>query len=72
MSTQTYKKFENAGSGDLPDKMTVYQDCMNTFNESPVNPKRCRILIARLLRLLSNGVDFPENEATALFFSISK
>ncbi|SMN19524.1 similar to Saccharomyces cerevisiae YNL287W SEC21 Gamma subunit of coatomer, a heptameric protein complex that together with Arf1p forms the COPI coat [Maudiozyma saulgeensis] len=72
MSTKTYKKFENAGSGDLPDKMTVYQDCMNTFNESPVNPKRCRILISRLLRLLSNGVAFPENEATALFFSISK
>lgn len=72
MSTQTYKKFENAGSTDLPDKMTIYQDCMNTFNESPVNAKRCRILISRLLRLLSNGETFPENEATALFFSISK
>lgn len=72
MSTKTYKKFENAGSGGLPDKMTIYQDCMTTFNESPINPKRCRILISRLLRLLANGETFPENEATALFFSISK
>ncbi|CAR26321.1 ZYRO0B07018p [Zygosaccharomyces rouxii] len=72
MSTHTYKKFENAGSGDLPDRMTIYQDCMSEFNESPVNPKRCRLLISRLLRLLAEGETFPENEATALFFSISK
>lgn len=72
MSTSTYKKFEQAGSSDLPDKMTIYQDCMNTFNETPVNPKRCRLLISRLLRLLAQGETFPRNEATALFFSISK
>lgn len=72
MSTHTYKKFENAGSGDLPDRMTIYQDCMSEFNESPINPKRCRLLISRLLRLLAEGETFPENEATALFFSISK
>lgn len=72
MSTTTYKKFEQAGSSDLPDKMTIYQDCMNTFNETPVNAKRCRLLISRLLRLLAQGETFPSNEATALFFSISK
>ncbi|CAL9732588.1 coatomer subunit gamma [Monosporozyma unispora] len=72
MSTQTYKKSENQAAGELPDKMTIYQDCMNTFNESPVNPKRCRVLISRLLRLLADGETFPESEATALFFSVSK
>lgn len=72
MSTHTYKKFESAESGDLPDKMTIYQDCMSEFNESPINSKRCRLLISRLLRLLAQGETFPENEATALFFSISK
>ncbi|CCD22758.1 coatomer subunit gamma NDAI_0A06030 [Naumovozyma dairenensis CBS 421] len=73
MSAQTYKKkHETTISGELPDKMTIYQDCMTTFNESPVNAKRCRILISRLLRLLANGETFPENEATTLFFSISK
>lgn len=72
MSTHTYKKFENSEAGDLPDKMTIYQDCMSEFNESPINAKRCRLLISRLLRLLAQGETFPENEATALFFSISK
>ncbi|QLQ80855.1 hypothetical protein HG537_0E02100 [Torulaspora globosa] len=72
MSTHTYKKFENSEADDLPDKMTIYQDCMSEFNESTINAKRCRILISRLLRLLSQGEIFPENEATALFFSISK
>lgn len=72
MSTHTYKKFENAESGELPDRMTIYQDCMSEFNESPINSKRCRLLISRLLRLLAQGETFPESEATALFFSISK
>ncbi|CCH59658.1 hypothetical protein TBLA_0B08430 [Henningerozyma blattae CBS 6284] len=72
MSTRTYKKFEASDSGDIPDKMTIYQDCMNQFNESPVNSKRCRTLLSRLLRLLANGETFTESEATALFFSVSK
>ncbi|CEP64709.1 coatomer subunit gamma LALA0_S13e01222g [Lachancea lanzarotensis] len=72
MSTHTYKKFEEAQSGVLPDKMTIYQDCLNAFNESPVNSKRCRLLISRLLQLLAQGQTFPCTEATALFFAISK
>ncbi|SCU86886.1 LADA_0E00826g1_1 [Lachancea dasiensis] len=72
MSTHTYKKFEEADSGVLPDTMTIYQDCLNAFNESPVNSKRCRLLISRLLQLLAQGQTFPKTEATALFFAISK
>ncbi|AMD20334.1 HDL410Wp [Eremothecium sinecaudum] len=72
MSTHTYKKSEESNSGKMPDKMTVYQDCLNEFNESPVSPKRCRNLIAKLLKLLSHGETFPPSEATTLFFSISK
>ncbi|SCU98160.1 LAMI_0F13322g1_1 [Lachancea mirantina] len=72
MSTHTYKKFEEAVSGVLPDKMTVYQECLNAFNESPVNAKRCRTLISRLLQLLAQGETFPKTEATALFFAVSK
>ncbi|SCV05159.1 LANO_0H01354g1_1 [Lachancea nothofagi CBS 11611] len=72
MSTHTYKKFEEAESGVLPDKMTIYQDCLNAFNESPVNSKRCRLLISRLLQLLAQGETFPKTEATALFFAVSK
>ncbi|KAH3673144.1 hypothetical protein WICMUC_003867 [Wickerhamomyces mucosus] len=72
MSTHTYKKFEDIDSGALPDKMTVFQDCLSTFNASPVDAKKSRVLIARLLRLLYNGETFPTQEATTLFFSISK
>ncbi|BAO42248.1 coatomer subunit gamma [Kluyveromyces marxianus DMKU3-1042] len=72
MSTHTYKKSEDPHSGSLPDKMAIYQDCLNRFNESPVNPKLCRTLITSLLELLSHGETFPRQEATALFFSISK
>ncbi|QEU61665.1 Sec21 [Kluyveromyces lactis] len=72
MSAQTYKKSEDPHSGSLPDKMAIYQDCLNRFNESPVNPKLCRTLITSLLELLSHGETFPRQEATALFFSISK
>lgn len=72
MSTRTYKKSEDPHSGTLPDKMTVYQDCLNRFNESPINPKACRQLIAKLLELLAHGQTFPRQEATSLFFSISK
>ncbi|GMM38573.1 coatomer subunit gamma [Saccharomycopsis crataegensis] len=71
MSTLTYKKFDE-GEGVLPDKMTIYQDCISAFNASPVNAKKCRILLAKLVRLLSIGETFPANEATNLFFSISK
>lgn len=72
MSTHSYKKFEDVESGAFPDKMTVYQDCVTAFNASPVQAKRCRLLLSRLLRLIYSGETFPANEATSLFFSISK
>ncbi|GMF51988.1 unnamed protein product [[Candida] boidinii] len=72
MSTLSYKKFEDADSGALPDKMTVYQECLQAFNASPIQPKRCRTLLSRLLRLLYSGETFQRTESTNLFFSISK
>ncbi|CCH44426.1 Coatomer subunit gamma-2 [Wickerhamomyces ciferrii] len=72
MSTHTYKKFEDVESGAIPDKMTIFQDCLRAFNASPVDAKKSRTLIARLLRLLYSGETFPKTEATTLFFSISK
>ncbi|ODV96250.1 hypothetical protein PACTADRAFT_49632 [Pachysolen tannophilus NRRL Y-2460] len=72
MSTLSYKKFEDIDSGSLPDKMTVFQDCLHAFNTSPVQAKRCRLLLSRLLRLLYLGDSFASQEATTLFFSISK
>lgn len=74
MSTHSYKKAD-AYSGSLsgvPDKMTVFQECLQLFNASPVNAAKCRKLLARLLSLIYHGESFPSNEATTLFFSISK
>lgn len=68
MLTHLYKKSD----GDSPDKMQVFQDCLAGFNALPVNPKQCRGLLARLLRLLYTGAPFPAAELTTLFFSILK
>ncbi len=42
------------------------------FNSSPVSPRRCRILLTKIALLLFTGERFPTNEATSLFFGISK
>ncbi|CAI8509520.1 unnamed protein product [Hanseniaspora opuntiae] len=71
MSAKTYKRFN-----DSEDSMAVFQDCLTTFNESPVNPNKCRKLLSKLYRLIINSVSnepiFKPQEATSLFFSISK
>lgn len=72
MSTHTYKKHDDNDSSILPDKMTVYQECLQACNESPIQSKKCRKLLSRLLRLFYSGETFPTVESTNLFFSISK
>ncbi len=42
------------------------------FNSSPISPRRCRILLTKIALLLFTGEVFPTNEATSLFFGISK
>ncbi|EMG47758.1 SEC21 Coatomer subunit gamma [Candida maltosa Xu316] len=73
MSTSSYKKQDAYSSASgIPDKMAVFQECLQQFNASPVNAKKCRQLLAKLLRLIYNGESFPSQESTTLFFSISK
>lgn len=72
MSTHTYKRNEDLDSVSLPDKMSVYQECLSSFNASPILAMKCRSLLARLLRLIFCGETFQSVEATNLFFSISK
>lgn len=72
MSTHSYKKNDAASLSGAPDKMTVFQECLQLFNASPVNAAKCRKLLARLLSLIYHGETFPSQEATTLFFSISK
>jgi len=42
------------------------------FNTSPVSPRKCRILLTKIVLLMFSGERFPRNEATTLFFGISK
>lgn len=72
MSTQSYKSLDPYALGALPDKMAVFQECLQQFNALPVNAKKCRQLLAKLLRLIYQGELFPDKESTLLFFSISK
>lgn len=72
MSTLSYKQLDAYTAATLPDKMAVFQECKAQFNALPVNPRKCRQLLARLLRLLYHGDAFEEKQATELYFSISK
>lgn len=71
MSTLTYKKNDDIESGTL-DKMTVFQECISGFNASPIQSKKCRALLTKLIRLIHLGEVFPPEESTSLFFSITK
>jgi hypothetical protein len=42
------------------------------FNTSPIQPRRCRVLLTKIALLLYTGEKFPTTEATTLFFGISK
>ncbi|KAL8995546.1 MAG: hypothetical protein Q9169_004748 [Polycauliona sp. 2 TL-2023] len=53
------------------DRTSVFQEA-RLFNSSPISPKQCRILLTKLALLLFTGERFPTNEATSLFFGISK
>ncbi|KAK9466254.1 adaptin N terminal region-domain-containing protein [Lipomyces arxii] len=71
----SYKKNEDLDSGPggaIMDKMTVFQDCIAGFNASPIQPRKCRVLLTKLTYLLSTGDTFARDESTRLFFSITK
>jgi coatomer protein complex subunit gamma len=42
------------------------------FNEYPIVPKKCRLVLAKIVYLLYQGVALGEKEATDTFFSITK
>lgn len=42
------------------------------FNESPINARKCRALLTKILYLISQGETFGTTEATELFFSVTK
>lgn len=66
------KKDEDADQAVVKvDRTSVFQEA-RLFNSSPISPRRCRILLTKIALLLFTGERFPTNEATSLFFGISK
>ncbi|KFA69789.1 hypothetical protein S40285_02451 [Stachybotrys chlorohalonatus IBT 40285] len=66
------KKDEDADLGLVKvDRTQVFQEA-RLFNSSPIQPRQCRILLTKIALLLYTGEHFPTNEATTLFFGISK
>ncbi|KEZ43059.1 putative coatomer subunit gamma [Scedosporium apiospermum] len=66
------KKDEDADLGLVKvDRTQVFQEA-RLFNSSPIQPRKCRILLTKIALLLYTGEKFPTNEATTLFFGISK
>lgn len=53
------------------DKTTVIQEA-RVFNESPISPRKCRALLTRIIYLLYAGETFSTQEATGLFFGVTK
>jgi coatomer protein complex subunit gamma len=66
------KKDEDADQAIMRvDRTSVFQEA-RLFNSSPIQPRKCRVLLTKIALLLYTGERFPTNEATTLFFGISK
>ncbi|OJJ03541.1 hypothetical protein ASPVEDRAFT_63204 [Aspergillus versicolor CBS 583.65] len=66
------KKDEDADQTMIKlDRTSVFQDA-RLFNTSPISPRQCRTLLTKIAVLVFTGEQFPTNEATTLFFGISK
>ncbi|KAI5259359.1 Coatomer, gamma subunit [Aureobasidium subglaciale] len=65
------KKDEDESSLLKVDRTSVFQEA-RVFNSSPISPRKCRVLLTKISLLLFTGEKFPQNEATSLFFGISK
>ena len=49
---------------------TIYE--AKSFHDSRIDPKKCISVLAKLIYLFNQGESFTEDEATGLFFSITK
>nr|ODN93881.1 coatomer subunit gamma [Cryptococcus depauperatus CBS 7841]ODN99786.1 coatomer subunit gamma [Cryptococcus depauperatus CBS 7855] len=69
----SFKKDEEGGmyAAFYHDKSTVIQEA-RVFNESPISPRKCRALLTRIVYLLYIGETFSTQEATTLFFGVTK
>ncbi|KAK0079681.1 hypothetical protein PV325_013190 [Microctonus aethiopoides] len=68
------KKEEEDGGGNPfqnIEKTTVLQEA-RTFNDTPVNPRKCAHILTKILYLLNQGEQLGTTEATETFFAMTK
>ncbi|KAJ4286727.1 coatomer subunit gamma [Kalmusia sp. IMI 367209] len=65
------KKHEDVGGVAQIDKTSVFQEA-RVFSQSPISPRKCRVILTKLALLLFTGESWGRQEATNLFFGISK
>ncbi|XP_044734358.1 coatomer subunit gamma isoform X1 [Chrysoperla carnea] len=75
MSSFRRDKKEDEDGGGNPylniEKTTVLQEA-RTFNETPVNPRKCTQILTKILYLLNQGEQLGSTEATEAFFAMTK
>jgi len=75
LSLKKDKKEEEDKDGGNPysklEKTSVLQEA-RLFNETPVNPRKCTAVLAKILYLLNQGETLGTTEATECFFAITK
>ncbi|XP_046742906.1 coatomer subunit gamma [Diprion similis] len=68
------KKEEEDGGGNPfqnMEKTTVLQEA-RTFNDTPVNPRKCAHILTKILYLINQGEQLGTTEATEAFFAMTK
>ncbi|GBM93534.1 Coatomer subunit gamma-2 [Araneus ventricosus] len=69
------KKEEEDGASGNPfhnlEKTTVLQEA-RTFNETPLNPRKCATILTKIIYLLNQGEQLGTVEATEAFFAMTK
>uniref|UniRef100_A0A8D9BH58 Coatomer subunit gamma n=3 Tax=Cacopsylla melanoneura TaxID=428564 RepID=A0A8D9BH58_9HEMI len=74
MAFKRDKKEEEEGTGNPfqnLDKTAVLQEA-RTFNDTPVNPKKCTHILTKILYLINQGEQLGTQEATDAFFAMTK
>ena len=51
--------------------LLIFRD-LRLFNETPVNPRKCTAVLAKILYLINQGESLGTTEATECFFAITK
>ena len=54
------------------DKSVVLQEARSVFNATPISPRKCQLILTKLLFIISKGEHLGPNEATDTFFAMTK